>query len=154
MVPFAVMERTVIYLILPSWWGYEVGHYKSYVRVGWGKSYRRDKNEKKITTSCSKGNMSSHLWQLLLIHLLVIVVLSVWRRGRKVLKTNLSFFLHSHFECRSMTNLNTDLKGFNPETTASATMVPSGHPLGKLDILLSQHISAVAVPTNELYSKI
>lgn len=86
--------------------------------------------------------------------LLAIVVLSVWRRGRKVLEDKFDLYLHSNYECRSMTNLNTDFKGFNPETTASATMVPSGHPLGKLDTFLSQHIPAAAVPTNELYSKI
>lgn len=53
-----------------------------------------------------------------------------------------------------MIKLNTDHKGFNSETTGSATMVPSGHPLGKLDTFLSQHIPAAVVPKNKLYSKI
>lgn len=66
MVPFAVMERTVTYLTLPSRWVYEVGQYKSYGTVGWKKSYKRGKNKRNITTSCSEGNLSSHLCQLLL----------------------------------------------------------------------------------------
>lgn len=154
MVPFAVMGRNVIYLTLPSWWGYEVDQYKSYVRVGWGKSYKRDKNERSITIWCSDDNLSSHLWQLLLIHPAGKSCAVSLKERKKGPEDKFDLYLHSNYECRSMTNLNTDFKGFNPETTASATMVPSGHPLGKLDTFLSQHIPAAAVPTNELYSKI
>lgn len=128
--------------------------YKSYARVSWGKSYRRDKNERNITTSCSEGNVSSHLWQLLLIHPLGNSCAVCLKEREKGPEDKSELYLHSHYECRSMTNLNTDLKGFNPETTASATMVPSGQPLGKLDTFLSQHIPAAVVLTNKLYSKI
>lgn len=83
--------KGLIYLTLPSWWGYEMSQYKSYVRVGWGKSYRRDKNERNITTSCSEGTWAPICGRYFLSILLIIVVLSVWRRERKVLKTNLSF---------------------------------------------------------------
>lgn len=148
------MERTVTYLTLPSWWGYEVGQYKSYVRVDWGKSYKRDKNGRKSATSCFEGNLSSHLWQLPLIHPPDNSCAVGLKKRKKGPEDKFDLCLHSHYECRSMTNLNRDNKGFNSETTASATMVPSGHPLRKLDTFLSQHIPAAAVPTNELCSKI
>ena len=78
MVPSAVMERTVIYLVLPCWLGYEVGRYKSCHRVGWGKRYKKDKKERNITAAVFslQPELCIHGIYPFLQSLLAIVVLS------------------------------------------------------------------------------
>lgn len=47
MVPSAVMERTVMYLALPCWLGYEVGQYKTYAQSRLGRELQKRGEEKK-----------------------------------------------------------------------------------------------------------
>lgn len=153
MVPFAVMERTYL-----SHSAFMVGLWSESIQKlcqsGLGKELQKRQEWKKHHNIMLRGHLSSHLWQVLLIHPPDNSCALCLKERKKGPEDQFELYLHSHYECRSMTNLNTDLKALNPETTASATMVPSGHPLGKLDTFLSQHIPAAVVPTNELYSKI
>lgn len=79
-------------------------------RVGWGRSYRKDKIERNITAIMFSVQLELSTCSIypFLPRLLTIVLLSIRRREKKVTKTNLTFICTHMISAESITN--TDIK--------------------------------------------
>lgn len=112
LVPSAVMERTVIYLTWPWWWAIMWLSTKL-AQGGLGKELQKrwqwkNHHNRKV----GSATRAQRLWCLPLLTQPPSnrCAASIWRRGKKVMKTNLAFTCTHMMSVGSTTDLNTDFK--------------------------------------------
>lgn len=96
MVPTAVMERTIIYLILPCWLGYQV-----VLQSALGKKLqKRQEGKKQHSRNVLSATRAQHLWHLPLLTRLPGKSCAVYLKERE--KSNeykFYLYLYSYCEC-------------------------------------------------------